>query len=504
MRQGTRLRGCGLAVLLALILGTIAVPVAGATISVGDKAIVATTEGDLLSLRSGPGTTFPLLIAMPQGLEVDVLSGPEASADGALWYQIRAGELTGWAVAEYLAAPQASSPSASSSATAPQAQTPPASSSTAAPGPLVVGGTDGGGARLRDAPGISSVVLATIADGEAVLVTGPASAADGYDWAPVSYNQLNGWVATNFLLASSQTNAPAGTPASPPADSPPPPSATPPPTPATASPAPDPATVVPVTAELSPGDHASVVNTDGLDLRIRAGAGTESAILDYAPAGAVLLVTQAARQDKQGGVWYGIDYDGSTGWVAGLFVARTDADTTRRGATSPAAAPVALPGSPPAPAPTTPTATSSPPTPTAPAQSSATPAPALAPPANRGQSIANTALKYVGVKYSWGGTTPAGWDCSGMVGYVYSEATGQTLPRTTQEQYTTGKPVAANDIQAGDIVFFANTFGPGITHNGIALGDGRFVHARSENSGTVISSLTDAYWSAQFAGARRP
>lgn len=481
MRPVLRLRAGALTMLLALVLTSIATPVARATINVGGKAVVATTEGDLLSLRAGPATTFPMLMAMPQGLQVDVVGGPETSADGALWYQVRAGVVTGWAVAEYLAGPQG------------------ASQPVVAPSSLVVGGTDGSGARLRDAPGIASTILATIADGEVVVVTGATRAADGYDWAPVSYQQLHGWVATTFLLASTQTNPPTPTP--------PPPTATPtaparPPNPAPAAPPPP---AAPGASALEPGNHASVANTEGLDLRIRAGAGTGNAILDYAPAGAVLLITQSGKADSQGGLWYGVDYDGSKGWVLGLFVTRTDAPTTKRGVTAPPAPPRTQPVSQPPPTTGSPTTPGSAPSPTAPAKASPTPAPALAPPVDRGRAIANTALKYVGVvKYAWGGTTTAGWDCSGMVGYVYSEATGKTLPRTTQEQIAVGKPVGANEIQAGDLVFFANTYGPGITHNGVALGDGRFVHARSENSGTVISSLSDAYWSAHFAGARRP
>lgn len=502
MRHVPALRIGALALLLALVASSLSVPLAGAAIAPGTKAVVATTEGDLLSLRSGPGVSFPLSIAMPQGLEVDVLSGPETSADGAAWYQVRAGEVTGWAAAEYLAEPQATAPPATSS--------PPA----AAPTSLMVGGTDGSGARLRDVPGLASVVLSTIADGQVVEVTGTATSADGYDWAPVTYNQLSGWVATSFLLATSHTNPPSAAPVDPPAPAATPPVATPKPAPVASPPptvtvppaaAPYPAGPAPDSASLDPGNHASVVNTDGLDLRIRAGAGVTNAILDYAPAGAVLLVTQAAKQDAQGGVWYGIDYDGTQGWVSGLFVTVTDAPTTRRGATTPTAGPATLPVSQSPPAPASPGATTPATTPVPPARTNPTPAPALAPPAGRGKAIANTALKYVGVvKYSWGGTTTAGWDCSGMVGYVYSEATGQVLPRTTQDQFAVGKPVAANDVQAGDIVFFSNTNGPGITHNGIAIGDGSFVHARSENTGTVISSLTDAYWSAHFAGARRP
>ena len=123
---------------------------------------------------------------------------------------------------------------------------------------------------------------------------------------------------------------------------------------------------------------------------------------------------------------------------------------------------------------------------------------------DRGQAVAQEALKHLGVKYVYGGTTPAGWDCSGLVQYVYKQATGITLPRSTVQQSLVGTPVRADQIRAGDIVFFVDTAGPGISHDGIALGDGRFVHAASERSGTIISNLNDIYWSTHFAGARRP
>jgi cell wall-associated NlpC family hydrolase len=128
----------------------------------------------------------------------------------------------------------------------------------------------------------------------------------------------------------------------------------------------------------------------------------------------------------------------------------------------------------------------------------------VAPPAERAHRVAEVALTYLGAPYLWGGTTPAGWDCSGFIYYVYQEAAGVTLPRTSQTQYMVGRAIPVEAIQAGDLVFFADVSGPGITHNGIALGDGRFIHARSERYGTVITSLADPYWAGHFAGARRP
>ena len=91
-----------------------------------------------------------------------------------------------------------------------------------------------------------------------------------------------------------------------------------------------------------------------------------------------------------------------------------------------------------------------------------------------------------------------------MIVYVYARAAGLALPRTTEQQYAVGSAVALDELLPGDLVFFADTAGPGISHNGIALGDGRFIHAQSEHAGTVITSLSDRYWASHYAGARRP
>lgn len=482
-----RFRSLLLALTLLLGLAGSQAPGARADLAVGSTAIVATTEGDLLSLRAGPGVGYPLVSALPQGTVLDVLAGPATASDGTLWYQVRAGKLTGWSIADYLAPPQASTPAPATSPT-------PAAPTATERVTVLVGGTDGGGARLRDTPALTGAIITTIADGETVTITGATQSSDGYDWAPVEYAGTRGWVVTIYLLTASQTNP--ATPTTAPAPTPvPAPASTPTPPPAPASP---PATT-PAADGLAAGQRASVVNTGGLDLRIRGDAGTDAPILDYAPAGAVLLITAGPKPDHTGALWYGIDYDGSRGWVFGLFLTPTTAPPSPRGAT-PQPTPTATPATPPpTTAPASPPASSSPTPPPA-----STPAPATPAPANRGQAVANVALHYVGVKYVWGGATPAGWDCSGMVGYVYREATGLALPRTAVAQFTVGTPVAANAIQAGDIVFFTDTNGPGITHNGIALGDGRFVHARSENYGTIVSSLADPYWVSHFAGARRP
>ena len=117
-----------------------------------------------------------------------------------------------------------------------------------------------------------------------------------------------------------------------------------------------------------------------------------------------------------------------------------------------------------------------------------------------GNEIVKIANSLLGVRYQMGGTTPSGFDCSGYTSYVYKQA-GITLPRTSVSQYGTGKAVSKANLQAGDLVFF-NNLGPGITHVGIYVGNGRFASAESE--GITTSSINDPYyWGRYYVGAKR-
>ncbi len=119
-------------------------------------------------------------------------------------------------------------------------------------------------------------------------------------------------------------------------------------------------------------------------------------------------------------------------------------------------------------------------------------------------AVVNEAQKYIGVPYVWGAQSPAGWDCSGFILWIFQKAAGITLPRVAGDQAGVGVNVSLAEIRPGDLIFFANTYAPGISHVGIALGGGRFIHASSLASGTTISNLGDAYYQQHFAGARRP
>ena len=113
--------------------------------------------------------------------------------------------------------------------------------------------------------------------------------------------------------------------------------------------------------------------------------------------------------------------------------------------------------------------------------------------------ILSTANSLTGVPYVWGGSTASGFDCSGFIYYVYNKA-GVSVPRTN----TTGYDARSYDVstpQAGDLVFFKNTYRSGISHMGIYIGDNKFIHAGGDH--VQISSVNSGYWGQHFDSFKR-
>lgn len=113
-------------------------------------------------------------------------------------------------------------------------------------------------------------------------------------------------------------------------------------------------------------------------------------------------------------------------------------------------------------------------------------------------SVINTAKRYIGVPYSYGGSSPAGFDCSGFVQYVFKQH-GVYLPHSSAAMFGVGSSVSS--LAPGDLVFF-NTNGRGVSHVGIYLGGNRFISSTS-NSGVKIDNIRDGYWGPRYLGAKR-
>ena len=119
-----------------------------------------------------------------------------------------------------------------------------------------------------------------------------------------------------------------------------------------------------------------------------------------------------------------------------------------------------------------------------------------------GQAIVDKAAEYLGVPYAYGGASPSGFDCSGLVYYVLKHF-GLSPARTPEALYSQGRSVNKADLQPGDIVFFVNTGGTSITHVGIYAGDGQFIHSPNSRSTVSYASLTSGYWAEHYYGARK-
>jgi len=128
--------------------------------------------------------------------------------------------------------------------------------------------------------------------------------------------------------------------------------------------------------------------------------------------------------------------------------------------------------------------------------SAATPEGSTVAPPNVHGGVVGIAMRYLGVPYVWGGSSPRGFDCSGLVSYVFAQI-GVSLPHSSYAQFGMGTAVSISELQPGDLVFFT-----GASHVGIYIGGGQFIHAPHTGDVVKISSLS-GYYSSNFAGGRR-
>jgi cell wall-associated NlpC family hydrolase len=118
----------------------------------------------------------------------------------------------------------------------------------------------------------------------------------------------------------------------------------------------------------------------------------------------------------------------------------------------------------------------------------------------KGNDVVNYAYKFLGKPYVYGAAGPNAFDCSGLTQYVYNKF-GVDISRTTYTQVNVGTKVDKGNLRAGDLVFF-NTYGS-VSHVGIYIGNGEFIHAPRSGKPVMVSSLFDGYYAQRYATARR-
>lgn len=211
-------------------------------------------------------------------------------------------------------------------------------------------------------------------------------------------------------------------------------------------------------------DRFRVSGTDGDSLRVRAQPSLSAPILTRLPEGTVIVLADGAPIEADGERWLPVQANGVKGWSAARYLTRVE--------------------------------------PLTPVQRK------LPENASFGERVAALAESVIGKPYAWAGNTPDGFDCSGLVQWVYSQL-GVKMPRDIAEQLGLGKKVDLGTqadfdrLRPGDLVSFEDTYTEGLSHVGIYIGNDRFVHASDEAHGVTVSNIRDAYWESRFYRAVR-
>jgi len=217
---------------------------------------------------------------------------------------------------------------------------------------------------------------------------------------------------------------------------------------------------------LSIGDHAKVLS----DLNLRYDPSMSGGIAAVAPTGTVVEITGGVSNG-----FYAVDWDGLSGYMHSDYLAYTKSNLTDRGGSgeddgNTGNGDGGTSGG---------TGTST------------------------GNAIVDYAMRYLGYPYVWATHGPSSFDCSGFTYWVFLNALGVDISPGTSAQINHGSAVSRNNLQPGDLVFFQNTYTWGLSHVGIYIGNGKFIHAENESTGVVISDLSSSYYSSRWYGARR-
>lgn len=198
-----------------------------------------------------------------------------------------------------------------------------------------------------------------------------------------------------------------------------------------------------------------MVKTDGAALNMRSGAGTGFDKVASLNNGAVVDIVGIENG------WYKVTYNGATGYVSSDYMITVKDSAGSRGDETVVTSTASL-----------------------------------------GQQLADYSKNFLGCRYVWGGNGPTSFDCSGFTKYVYKQF-GYTLNRTATDQLSNGVSVSKGELQPGDLVFFrANTSKP-VSHVGIYIGGGQFIHASTNSYAVQIDNLSSGYYSRVYVYGRR-
>ncbi|MFN8512616.1 MAG: peptidoglycan DD-metalloendopeptidase family protein [Chloroflexia bacterium] len=287
-------------------------------LTIGEHVEVSNTGGWPVRLRAAGNLDAPTLDAAPEGAVLRVLDGPLSDASGNAWYAVEYDGSTGYASAAYL-----SWTDAELSERQPAAAVAAAGAGVAAGGNAEVGNTGGWPLRVRAASALDAATLAVAPEGAVVqILDGPTLDGAGNAWYAVNYDGVQGYAGAAYLNATDravtarQSGAAIG---------------------------------VSEAAGFAVGAHVEVSNTGGWNLRLREEAGLNGGVVAAADEGTVLVVVSGPVTDGEGNAWYGVDYDGASGFVRASYLSATDrAASVRAAPSAPQVAAASIPAAAPA------------------------------------------------------------------------------------------------------------------------------------------------------------
>ena len=380
--------------------------------AVTGSAVVSGTNGTGVRCRSAASYDGSVITVLAEGTQVSLRGAQQGE-----WQPVVCSGSNGFVYASYL----------STGGEAPDdGGTDGGSGDGGAAGFATVSGTGGGGLRCRSSADYSGSVIVVLAEGSQVALRG----AQQGEWQPVVCSGSNGFVYASYL----STGGTVTTPEPNPSDG--------------------------GSGGLWVGAHA-VTSTS---LNLRYSASMSAGVAAIAPAGTVVAITGGLTNG-----FYGVDWDGLSGYMYGDYLSYTDAALSERGGSDNDGG-------------------------TSPGTGTGT---------GSGSSIVSFALQYVGYPYVWATAGPASFDCSGFTYWVAKNVLGIDIGRGLFTQVVAGTPISYSNLQPGDLVFFQNTYTWGLSHAGIYIGNNQFVHAENETTGVKISDITSQYYASRWYGAVR-